>query len=200
MKNLIFALAFLLLTVPCFAEIIIVDNEWPYDFNNIQAAIDYSSNGDYIIVFPGTYAGEGNRDIDFLGKSVTVQSIDPTDPYIVTETIIDCNGVDIYDRHYGFLFQSGEDANSILAGFTITNCGSGAIQCGNSSPTIKNCIITGNSSYDGVIHCYGSGTPAISNCTISGNTSSGIYCEFGNGPTITNCIITGNTGWGRPPP
>jgi outer membrane protein assembly factor BamB len=47
MKNLIFALAFLLLTIPCSAEIIIVDDDWPYDFNNIQAAKWKSLGGDF---------------------------------------------------------------------------------------------------------------------------------------------------------
>ena len=205
MKNLIFALAFLLLTIPCSAEIIIVDDDWPYDFNNIQAAIDYSSDGDFIFVFPGRYTGPGNRDIDFLGKSVTVRSIVPTDPYIVAETIIDCNGLG-----RGFYFHSNEDANSVLAGFTITNgkrSSGGGIYCYNSSPTISNCVITGNAvnSNGGGIYCYGSSSPTssptITNCTISGNTATnggGIYCynyssTTTSGPTITNCTINGNS-------
>jgi parallel beta-helix repeat protein/predicted outer membrane repeat protein len=197
MKKLILLFICLFLVIPCRAEIIIVDEDWPYDFNNIQAAIDYSSNGDFIFVFPGTYTGTGNRDIDFLGKAITVRSIVPTDPYIVAETIIDCNGLDRYDPHYGFLFQSDEDANSVLAGFTITNCHSySAIICG-SSPTITNCIITKNViPADGAISCYGSGSPTITNCTISDNIGSGIYCWYENGLAITNCTITGNTGSG----
>jgi parallel beta-helix repeat protein len=186
MKNLVFVFAFFLLNIPCSAEIIIVDNDWPYDFDNIQAAINYSSNGDYIFVFPGTYTG--NYNIDFLGKAITVRNIAPTDPYFVAQTIIDCN-------HLGcaFYFESEEDANSILAGFTITNS-LGAIQC-NSSPTIKNCILAGKPGYEGGIYCFTSYShPAITNCTISGNSSSGIYCELGASPVITNCSITGNTG------
>jgi outer membrane protein assembly factor BamB len=189
MKNLISALVFLLLTIPCSAEIIIVDDDWPYDFNNIQAAIDYSSNGDFIFVFPGRYTGQGNRDIDFLGKAITVRSIVPTDPYIVAETIIDCNGLGC-----GFNFGSGENADSVLAGFTITNAHDGGIYC-NSSPTIANCIISGNSTADGGgIFCSNS-NPVISNCTISGNSASdggGILC-VDSSPTITNCTITGNS-------
>ncbi len=42
MKNLILILSCLLLAVSCYAEIIIVDDDWPYDFNNIQTAIAYS--------------------------------------------------------------------------------------------------------------------------------------------------------------
>jgi parallel beta-helix repeat protein len=190
MKNLIFALAFLLLTIPCSAEIIIVDDDWPYDFNNIQAAIDYSSDGDFIFVFPGRYTGSGNRDIDFLGKAVTVQSVVPTDPYIVAQTIIDCNG------GRGFYFGSGENADSVLAGFAITH-GSNAIYCTNSSPTIACCIISGNTVSKGSgIYCNYS-SPIITNCTITENSAGlyggGIYCYNNSSPTITNCIITGNS-------
>ena len=65
MKKLVLAFICLILAVPSQAEIIIVDDDWPYDFNNIQAAIDYSTNGDFILVFPGIYTGEGNYNIDF---------------------------------------------------------------------------------------------------------------------------------------
>jgi parallel beta-helix repeat protein len=191
-KNLFFvAAAFLLLATPCYSEIIIVDNDWPYDFNNIQAAIEYSSNGDFIFVFPGTYKGPGNRDISFLGKAITVRSIDPTDPYFVAQTTIDCNHLG-----QGFNFTSGEDANSILSGFTITNA-SNAIRCSGSSPTITNCIITKNASpVNGAIYCSGNGSPIITNCTITSNTGSGIHCEYGT-PIVADCIISGNTGYGR---
>jgi parallel beta-helix repeat protein len=189
-KNLFFvAAAFLLLTIPCYAEIIIVDDDWPYDFNNIQAAIDYSSNGDFIFVFPGTYKGPANRDISFFGKAITVRSVIPTDPYIVAETVIDCNGLG-----RGFNFTRGEDANSILAGFTITRSSSnGAIYCGHSSPTITYCIISNN--IISGIYCIGSNS-VITNCTITGNTGSGVHCEY-SAPMIADCIISSNTGYGR---
>ncbi|MDH4240248.1 MAG: hypothetical protein OEW48_11860, partial [Phycisphaerae bacterium] len=49
--------AFVLLTsIPTFAgQIIYVDDDGPADFNNIQAAIDYSNDGDIIIVAEGRY-------------------------------------------------------------------------------------------------------------------------------------------------
>ncbi len=195
MKKLILVFICLLLSVPCFAEIIIVDNDWPYDFNNIQVAINYSSNGDYIFVFPGRYTGTGNRDIDFLGKAITVRSIDPTDPCIVAKTIIDCNHVG-----RGFNFISGENANSVLAGFTIIN-GSGdnggAILCYNSSPKITNCTFAGNSaSQGGGIHNFSS-SPAVTNCTFSGNSADygggGMFNYAYSSPTIINCTFAGNS-------
>ncbi|MHC4643495.1 MAG: right-handed parallel beta-helix repeat-containing protein, partial [Planctomycetota bacterium] len=86
-----------------------------YDFNTIQAAIDDSNDGDTIIVADGIYTGEGNRDIDFLGKAITLRSANGPE-----NCIIDCNGTNT-EPHRGFYFHNNEDANSVLEGFTITN-------------------------------------------------------------------------------
>jgi hypothetical protein len=47
-----------------------------------------------IILQPGTYTGDGNCDIDFLGKPITVRRTDTNDLNIVADTIIDCGGAD----------------------------------------------------------------------------------------------------------
>jgi len=190
------------------------DEAWPVwnitgnsQYENIQQAIDDANDYDTIVVTIGTYTGPGNRDIEFDGKPVTLQSIDPNDPDIVASTIIDCNG-SIPEPHRGFYFyNSGEDANSIVSGLTITGGGGGsywgAIYCRASSPTIKNCIITNNSMKDhgsGIYCGYGSNA-IITNCIISFNTftvvgyGGGIYC-YKSSPIITNCIITNNSAVG----
>lgn len=193
MKYLGLALSCMLFALPCSAEIIIVDDDWPYDFNNIQAAIDYSADGDTIYVFPGTYSGPGNWDIDFNGRAVTVQSVDPYDPYIVAATVIDCNDV---NYHTGFEFLGGEDVNSALAGLTITRARR-AIRCMSSSPTISYCNLIGNSELRDAGGIYlGDSNSTISNSTITDNIGSGIYCTLYSDPIIANCIIARNTGWG----
>ncbi len=188
-----------------FARTITVGLGPGYDFNTIQAAIDDSNDGDVVIVAPGTYTGTGNRDIDFLGKPITVRSTAPTNSNIVAATIIDCNGTQS-EPHRGFYFHSSEDGNSVLEGFTVTNgyyCNSpmgmgGAILCISSSmPTIRNCMIIGNRADEGGgIHCYYT-SPRIINCTITNNTASyafggGIMCWQESSPTITGCIIANN--------
>jgi hypothetical protein len=145
----------------------------------IQKAVNDSNNGDVIVVTIGTHTGTGNRDINLRGKAVTVQSIDPNDWSIVTATIIDSNGNDPC-LHRGFYFSSGEGPNSVVAGLTITRGGGvydGGAIClyNNSSPTIKNCIITGNSSSGrGAIYCDES-SPLITNCIFTNNIATSGY-------------------------
>jgi len=122
-------------------QTIIVDVNGNGDFTTIQAAINDANDGDEVIVNPGTYTGDGDRDIDFKGKAITVRSVEPNDPAIVAATIIDCNA-NSSDKHRGFYFHSGEDANSILNGLTIKNGynnDGGGIYCKNASPIIRNC-------------------------------------------------------------
>ncbi len=118
----------------------------PDQFPVIQDAIVAAVDGDVVIVAPDTYTGNGNRDIDFLGKAITVRSTDPNDPNIVAETIIDCQGTQTY-QHRAFYFHNQEGPKSVLTGFTIKNgnalCG-GGIYCVNSSPAILNCNLTDN--------------------------------------------------------
>ena len=187
------------------ARIITVDDDGPADFNNIQAAIDDAGHGDVIEVRPGTYTGDGNRDIDFLGKAITVRSIDPNDPNIVASTIIDCNGTE-EEPHRGFYFHTGEEANSVLDGLTITNGYAkygGGISCEASSPIILNCVIrvcTADDSGGGILS--GCSDPIIKNCIIERNR--GVCCYGGGvyslgwdsvGPSFKNCIIRFNKTW-----
>ena len=157
-----------------------------YPYASIQAAIDDASDGYTILVHDGTYV----ENINFIGKAITVISENGAG-----NTIIDGNA-----SGRVVTFESGEGADSALDGFTIQN-GSGGIICSTgSSPTITNCIISGNSaSNGGGIRCYLNSSPTISNCTISQNEASsilgqggGIYCESSS-PQITNCTITENT-------
>ena len=202
MKKAVLFLTLVLLAVPCAAEIIIVDDGGYGDFDNIQAAIDDSNDGDIIYVLPGTYTGPGNRDIDFAGRAVTVTGVEPQDPYFVAATVIDCEGAG-----RGFYFHTGEEANSVLAGLTVTNGYGdygGGIRSDNSSPTIADCIVRDNSALyrGGGIYCYYS-NPIIVGCAIRDNITTsvstsggygggGIYC-YRNSPKIAACTITSNS-------
>ena len=104
----------------------------------IQEAIDAASDGDTVLVGEGTWTGEGNKNLDFKGKSIVVMSRNGPEA-----TVIDCEG-----NGRGFYFHSGEDQSSMVIGFTITGgdeIGDGlGVYCENSSPIISNCVILQN--------------------------------------------------------
>jgi parallel beta-helix repeat protein len=180
----------------CSTAVFAAESHVPSEYPTIQAAIDAAAAGDVVIVAPGTYTGEGNINISFGSRAITVRSIDPNDPKIVSSTIIDCNYI---SDSRGFSFSNGEDANSVLAGLTITHgraFSGAAISCESADPTIANCTIIGNGApHDGAIYLYDSNS-TIANCLITGNRGSGIYC-YGSrsSPVIANCTISNNTGY-----
>ena len=115
-------------------------------FCTIQQGIDAAYDGDTVLVLDGTCTGDGNRDLNFGGKAITMISENGPD-----NCIIDCQGTEV-DPHRGFYFHREEGSDSILSGLTIINgyappypfswrpCG-GAIYTGDSSPTITCCCI-----------------------------------------------------------
>jgi len=121
-----------------------------------------------VIVEPSTYTGLGNRDIDFLGKSIRIRSTEPNDPNIVAATIIDCNaGSD--DPHRGFIFQNAESHDSVLDGLTITRAYGGGVYCENASPAIRNCTFTHNAAKAGAGVYINGGGGVITDCVFSSN-------------------------------
>lgn len=157
-------------------------------FATIQKGIDTAKSGDTVIVAEGVYTGEGNYDIDFYCKAITVRSTYPNDPAVIVGTVVDCQGY----TDSGFYFCSNEGPNSVLAGLTITD-GFHGIECRDySNPTISNCVVINNQFYYGDgIFCHNS-SPTLINCTISGN-SNGIETSYNSNPTLMNCILWGNT-------
>lgn len=193
----------LLLVVPCMGATIIVDANTANpsaDFNNIKDAISSpaTTDGDIIVVNPGIYTGADNRDLDFSGKAITLMSTNPNDPDIVATTIIDCE-----DLGRGFFFHYGEDANSIVDGFTITNGKGdlgGGMQIENSSPTVRNCIFSANiANYvGGGMYNYNS-SPTVKNCLFIGNSSArggaGMYNYINSSPTVSDCTFINNSAY-----
>ena len=84
-----------------------VDDDGEADFDNIQAAVDAASDGDEIVVMPGTYTSNQNDGVvNINDRFLTVRSSDPDDPAIVAATIIDGEnerrGISCYNYLGGF--------------------------------------------------------------------------------------------------
>jgi len=169
----------------------------PSQYPTIQDGIDVAVNGDTVLIADGIYSGKGNKNLDFEGKAIIVQSENGPE-----ETIIDCEGTG-----RGFYFHSGEHPSSVVRGFTIKNglilasypntFNGGGIYCtDNSSPTIINNIIINNQAdRGGGIGCVNS-SPIIINNTITQNSArefgGGIDCDENSSPVINGNLITGN--------
>ena len=144
-------------------------------YTTIQSAIDAATNGDTVIVADGTYTGDGNRDIDFNGKAITVRSENGAE-----NCIIDCEAT-ADEPHLGFLiFSDGVR----IDGFTITQgrpksdprSGGISIDGGGiyvhvlSNVVVSNCVVTRNEG-DGIDwHAYS----VISDCVVSRNGGNGV--------------------------
>ena len=81
------------------------------DFDNIQEAIDASSNGDDIVVYPGTYIGNGDNVIDINGKAIWIHSLNGLGSVII-------NGE---GQRRGIMCHSGEGSTTIIEGIEIIN-------------------------------------------------------------------------------
>ena len=196
MKPVISAIATVLfISILCASPTFSTTIHVPGDQLTIQAGIDAAEDDDIVLVASGIYM----ENIDFLGKSISVQSEAGAD-----STIIDGGQI---DSVVAFTHDESEDTE--LIGFTITNGNSeygGGIYSYESSPKIEYCTISNNNAdIGGGICCdaiFGPSMlkqrwliwPTLKNCTISDNVSisgGGVYCFFAS-PTIENCQIVGN--------
>ncbi|MHC4534284.1 MAG: PKD domain-containing protein [Planctomycetota bacterium] len=157
-------------------------------YGSIQDAIDDAQPGGEIIVSEGIW----QQNINFKGKNLMIRSVNPNDPVVVAATVIKGNNQDSV-----VTFSSGEDANCILAGFTVTG-GTRGIYCSGASPTITNCTIVGNVNADmgaGMLVKDGS-SPKLVNCMFISNSASvmggGMYTENSN-QILINCTFAGNS-------
>ena len=172
---------------------IIVAKDGSGDYLTIQEGIDAAVDGKAVVIKKGIYRGAGNINLDFKGKAITVRGTNPDDADVVIGTVIDCE-----QDGRGFIFNSNEGADSVVAGLTITkgrlnvtrdnpeSYGAG-ILCEGASPTIEYCRIINCSflkiggstqgdwysakTYGGGIACKNNSNPVISRCMISNCTT-----------------------------
>jgi hypothetical protein len=161
MKNLCFFLGFSLIFTGVFqASIINVPGDQP----TIQEGINAAQTSDTVLVADGTYY----ENINFHGKAITVAShfLMDADTNHINNTIVNGSQPSNPDSGSVVFFVSGEDTNSILCGFTITE-GTGTVD-------------NSDERAGGGIYCYSSGPRILFN-KIQGNTVNHFALAFGGG-------------------
>jgi parallel beta-helix repeat protein len=160
----------------------------PGDAATIQEGINLASAGDTVLVLCGTYY---EHDIEMKSGVCLRSETGEASCVTISAQLL---GRVIYCR-----FVVG---TARIEGFTITRGSAyegGGLYCLDvSSPSVKNCVITGNSATDrgGGVYCYASSSPTFVNCTIkdnSGGPGGGIACKDNSSPALTDCSLSDNT-------
>lgn len=166
------------------------------DFPTIQDAVNASTTGDTIALADGVFMGTGNRDVDLLGKELTIKGASG-DPELV---VIDCQGTP-EEPYRAFLFQDDETEFTVLRDLTITGGehpgDGGAIYC-ESSPRIENVVFHHNGANRGGAIFVQGGSPKIDSCTFvenRGDSRAGGVALYGAECEITNSLFTANWGY-----
>jgi len=173
--------------------------EVPFPYATIGEAVRTANNGDVVVIHPGTYQYDDNRNLlptmiipdpdnpgmfKTVGKNITIRSKNPEDPAVVAATVIDCqasegSGGDHAPRR-AFSFVEGHDNTMVIDGLTIIN----AMAVNNPSGAPTSPGESGDDALGGAILCTGGASPTINHCVfrncaaIGQNASNG-----GNGRT-----------------
>ena len=166
------------------------------DFPTIQAAIDAALDEDTIELTDGSFTGDGNRNIDYLGKAITVRSQSGNPEACI---------IDVQYEGRAFIFQSAEDSTSVLDGvgikngYVIADGYGGGIRCDNGAPSISNCRFTNCVAGEGGgALSVNDGEMTLQDCIFAGNVSlsAGGACSITGSAQLTfhECQFTENTG------
>ncbi|MDG2132264.1 MAG: right-handed parallel beta-helix repeat-containing protein [Phycisphaerales bacterium] len=166
----------------------------PSEYARIEDAVEAAGYGDVVLVEAGVYFP--SRTIDPGGKPITIRGA--VDSAGRPATIIDggggirllqCSSGESADTVFeNLLVQNGDDEGTDRGGGMYNN---------GSSPTLTNCMFTGNSaSIRGGGMYNESSSPTLTNCTFTGNSArsgGGMYNYYGSSPTLVDCTFTSNS-------
>jgi len=180
------------------AEVLVVAPDGTGEYATINDALEAAQDGDVVELLDGTFRGDGNRDLVVLG-AVTLRSRSG-DP---RTCIIDCEGSESLP-HRGFVFESGQQSDTIVQGITIINAHAGtdgfggAVLVTNGAPTIRSCAFVGNRARRGGAIASSlnfAGVPLVSDCAFRDNEArrgGAFYIDNSEGLVLEDCEVIGN--------
>ena len=190
-------------------------SNWDDAYNNLQDALAVAEDGNEIWVAAdkyyastsamrtetfqlidgvGIYGGFDGTENERIGRDVSANAS------ILSGDI--GTPADNADNTYHVV--TGAD-NAILDGFTISDGNAvgaaspqgGGIYCYNTSPSLRNCIFSGNNAASGgAISCANLSAPNFTSCLVRDNSATanggGLHCSGESLPVLTSCTISGN--------
>ena len=181
----------LLVALPATATTIVVDLNGAGDHLTLTEGILAAAPGETVLVAPGVYTGELNRDLSFDGKDIVVMAMVARDPVIVdAEYLGRC-----------FIFENGEGPAARIEGLVMfrgSDGDGGGIQCyGATAPTFVNCEFLECSATRGAgMNCVAGAEPTLIGCTFRENvadgTGGGIRCSDCSSVDLQGCSFKGN--------
>jgi predicted outer membrane repeat protein len=183
------------LAIPATATTYTVDVNGGADYEEIRPAMNAASNGDTVLVQPGTYTGELNTDLTPYNKDVVFLANSSDRAPVV----IDCENS---EHTRAFYLHYGQTDSTVISGFTIMNAnnssgGGGITVSTGHSATIVDCIFIDcySNQSGGGIALFGS-TATVRNCTFHGNSAlyrgGALYTTQGSA-TIEGCLFYDNS-------
>lgn len=167
------------------------------DYATIQAALDAAFSGDLVeLESGGIFRGDGNRDLSFAGKAVTLR----TEGGAREIAVLDCEG-SVADPHRAIRFETFEGVGTVIdfvafkngyapAGNLPDERYGGAILCASGThPTFRNCAFSDHQAlYGGAIFAE-EAAPLLQACTFERNLATA-----GGGALYSSGDFSGGTG------
>jgi|GEM_PF-3608556 len=164
----------------------------PYTDGGISKAVTDAGVGDVIILTPGTYSKDTDRDIT-INKNLTIRGAGASP----AATVIDAGG-------YFQIFEISSGCTVTIENITLTggnggsNIGGGAIFNNGGELKLIDCTFTGNKATDGGAIYNSGGELKLTGCTFTGNnaTDGGAVYVAGYATAIadiTSSLFTGNS-------
>ena len=171
----------------------------PSEYPSIAAGLAVSVDGDTVLVAPGSYDGDDNRRLDFLGRNIALLSEGGA-----AQTVIECGGAG-----RALNFENGEGPASVVDGFTIRgghvfyeweSSSGGGIRVSGASPTLRNLVIEdcrAKSAGGGI--AMANSASLVENVVLRHNQAydvaygnGGGLAVFGGSPTFTGLLVHHN--------